>query len=87
MSRRTFWMSLEGDIVGGPHADRNPHLQLDADAGRRDVKTTEVDKWCDGDRGFSCLGSSGPKGVWQLAEVTAERVTRELVDILRVAAR
>lgn len=84
--RLTLWMSLDGDIVGGPHADRNPYLQLDADAGGRDVKITEGDMWR-GDRRSSCLGSSGHKGVWQLAEVTGERVTRELVDILRLAAR
>lgn len=86
--RLTLWMSLEGDIVGGPHADRYPYLQLDADAGGRDVKVTEGDKWQGTDRdGSRGLGSTGPKEAWPLTEVTADRVTRELVDILRLAAR
>ncbi|MGI8753959.1 MAG: hypothetical protein ACR2MN_16925 [Acidimicrobiales bacterium] len=79
--RLTLWMSLEGDIVGGPRPDRDPYLQLDADAAQRDVKITEGDMW----RGAGA-GHSGPTAVWQLSDITAERITQELADIVRRAA-
>ena len=76
--RMTLWMSLQGDIVGAGQPGRHPYLQLDADLVRQEVRMTESDMWC-GTGG----GHSDRTCVWQIAEVTRDRVTQELVAILR----
>ncbi len=79
--RLMLWMSLEGDIDGIPRYDRNPYIQFDADHVKREVQVSEGDMW---------LGSggnrSGPVGVWQLSELTSDRVTQELLTIVRRSA-
>ena len=77
----TLWMSLKGEIVGGPRPDRHPYLQLEADVARRQVQVSEGDIW----RGAGG-GRSGRIGVWQLSELTSDRVIQELVAIARRAA-
>lgn len=79
--RVTAWMSLDGEIVGAPRQDRHPYLQLDADDAAREVHVSEGDMWA-GAGG----GQSGRVGEWALAELTGERVTKELVAIIRRSA-
>ena len=79
--RLTMWMSLEGEIDGGPRPDRHPYLELDADVAGRKVDISEGDMW----RGAGG-GRSGRTGVWPLAEITHDRVVQELLAIARRAA-
>jgi hypothetical protein len=77
--RITFWMSLDGEIVGSPHQDRNPFLQLDADIARR-----RIDVW-EGDM-VEKRGTSRATSPWDLVDVTTESVTERIIAILRRAA-
>lgn len=74
----TLWMSLQGGIVGAGRPGWHPYLQLDADLVRQEVRVTEGDMWC-GTGG----GHTDRTGAWQMADVTRDRVTQELVAILR----
>ena len=74
--RLTLWMSLSGEIVGTPRPDRYPYLQLDADADHRRVEIWEGDMW----RGH---GSSHSVTRWQLSEITASALFKEILEILR----
>ena len=78
--RLTLWMSLQGEIVGSPRLDSHPYLQLDADVTGCQIQVSEGDMW--GGRG----GHSGSADVWQLSEVTQDRVIQELLSIVRRAA-
>lgn len=69
-------MSLEGDIVDEPRADREPYLQLEADIGGRRVQVSEGDMW----RGAGGK-RSGRTGEWQLSELAHDRVVQELLEI------
>jgi hypothetical protein len=79
--RLTMWMSLEGEIAGDPRPDRHPYLELDADMVGRNVQVSEGDMWL-GAGG----GRSGRVAVWQLAEITHDRVVEELLAIAQRAA-
>ena len=76
-----LWMSLEGEIVGEPRADREPYLQLEANVASRDIEVSEGDMW----RGAGGR-RSGPVGHWQLFELTKDRVIQELLAIARRSA-
>lgn len=80
--RLVLWMSLHGEIVGSPRQDRHPYLQLDADVSSRAVAVAEGDMWA-GHGG----NRSGKVTEWQLSEITASRVTEEVLAILRRAFR
>jgi hypothetical protein len=79
--RVTLWMSLRGEIAGSPRQDRHPYLQLDADVDKRAVEVSEGDMWQGGGG-----NRSGKVGEWQIAEISAARVTEEALDILRRSA-
>jgi hypothetical protein len=79
-ARIALWMSLEGEILDHPHPDRHPYLQFEADPGRRRVDVSE------GDMSHSPATSGGRADVWTLAELTSERVTHELLTIVRRSA-
>jgi hypothetical protein len=79
--RLTLWMSLKGEMVGEPRQDRYPYLQLEADVDRRKVQVDEGDMW----RGAGG-NSSGRVATWDIADVTRERVTEELLAVARRAA-
>jgi hypothetical protein len=77
----TLWMSLKGEMVGEPRQDRYPYLQLEADPERRKVQVDEGDRW----RGAGG-NSSGRVATWDVADVTRQRVTEELLAVARRAA-
>ena len=80
--RLTLWMSLQGPIDGAPRQDRNPYLQLDADAAARVIRLTEGDSWRGGG-----AGHSGFAGTWNPGHVTRDLVVQELLEIVRRSAR
>jgi hypothetical protein len=80
--RLILWMSFSGEITGAPRQDRHPYLQLDADLDRRSVTVSEGDMW-QGHGG----NRTGKFAEWQLVEITAARVTQELLAIIRRALR
>lgn len=79
--RLTLWMSLKGEIVGEPREDRHPYLQLEADVEQRKVQVNEGDMWRGGGG-----HSSGRAGLWEVSDLTRQRVTEELLAIARRAA-
>lgn len=79
--RLTLWMSLRDEITGAPRQNEHPYLQLDAEVGKRSVTVSEGDMW----QGHHGAGRSGRFAEWQAAEITAARVTEELLAILRRA--
>jgi hypothetical protein len=79
--RLTLWISLKGEMEGEPRPDRYPYLQLEADVERRKVQVDEGDMW----RGAGGH-SSGRAGAWDVAELTRDRITRELLAIVGRAA-
>jgi hypothetical protein len=68
-------------MEGEPRPDRYPYLQLEADVERRKVQVDEGDMW----RGAGGH-SSGRAGAWDVAELTRDRITRELLAIVGRAA-
>lgn len=80
--RLTLWMSFMGEINGAPRQDRHPYLQLDAEVDKRSVTVSEGDMW-QGHGG----NRSGKSDEWQLEEITAARVTQELLAIIRRAIK
>jgi hypothetical protein len=74
--RLTLWMSLEGDIVGKPRRDTCPHLRIAADVTRREVHVSARD--ADDSSG----GNGVRKYIWQLSDLTHDRITHELVSIV-----
>jgi len=80
-ARLTMWMSLEGEINGDPRPDRHPYLEFDADMVGRKIQVSEGDMW----RGAGG-GRSGRVGVWELTDITRDRVVRELLAIAKRAA-
>lgn len=78
--RLTLWMSFRDEIKGAPRQDRHPYLQLDAEVDRQSVTVSEGDMWQakGGNR-------SGKFAEWQLVEITAARVTQEILAIIRRA--
>jgi hypothetical protein len=80
--RLTLWMSFSGEITGAPRQDRHPYLQLDADLDKRSVLVSEGDMW-QGQGG----SRSGKFAEWQLVEITTDRVTEELLTIIRRAIK
>ena len=78
--RLILWMSFSGEITGAPRQDRHPYLQLDADLDKRSVTVSEGDMW-QGHGG----NRSGKLAEWQLVEITAPRVTQEILAIIRRA--
>lgn len=79
--RLTFWMSLQGELLGIGRPDRHPYLQLDADVSKREVQVSEGDMW-NGAGG----GHSGRTGEWAVDEITKDRIIEELLVILRRSA-
>jgi hypothetical protein len=79
--RLALWMSLKGEIVGEPRLDRYPYLQLEADVEKRKVQVDEGDMW----RGAGGH-SSGRVGAWDVAELTGDRITKELLAVAGRAA-
>jgi hypothetical protein len=77
--RVTLWMSLEGEIGGVPHQDKNPYLQLDADVAHRQVAVWEGDMWMK-------EGVSRDTAPFKMDEVTTESVTERILGILQRAA-
>ena len=80
--RLGLWMSLKGEIVGEPHLDRYPYLQLEADVETLKVQVDEGDMW----RGAGG-NSTGRAGTWDLADLTGRRVTEELLAVAQRAAQ
>jgi hypothetical protein len=80
--RLALWMSLKGDIVGEPHLDRYPYLQLEADVEALKVQVDEGDMW----RGAGG-NSTGRAGTWDIVDLTRRRVTEELLAVARRAAQ
>ena len=80
--RLTLWMSFRDEITGTPRQDRHPYLQLDAEVDKRSVTVSEGDMW-QGQGG----NRSGKFAEWQLIEITADRVTQEMLAIIRRALR
>jgi hypothetical protein len=79
--RLALWMSLKGEMVGEPRLDRFPYLLFEADVQGRKVQVDEGDMW----RGAGGH-TSGRVGVWQISDLTRQRVTEELLAIARRAA-
>jgi hypothetical protein len=80
--RLGLWMSLKGEIVGEPHLDRYPYLQLEADVETLKVQVDEGDMW----RGAGG-NSTGRAGTWDLADLTGRRVTEELLAVAQRAGQ
>jgi hypothetical protein len=78
--RITLWMSLKDKIVGQPRLDRHPYLLFQADVESQKVKVDEGDMWRGAGGNFS-----GRVGVWEITELTHDRVTKELLSIARRA--
>jgi hypothetical protein len=81
-ARLRLWMSLEGEITGPPHPDRHPYLQLDADADERRINVTEGDM-----SDQSGAPTSRRTDRWTISDLTGERVTREILSIVRRSAQ
>jgi hypothetical protein len=79
--RITLWMSLKDKIVGEPRLDRHPYLLFDADVESQKVEVNEGDMWRGAGGNFS-----GSVGMWDVTELTHDRVTNELLSIARRAA-
>jgi hypothetical protein len=79
--RIALWMSLKDKIVGDPRPDRHPYLLLEADVETQKVQVDEGDMWQGAGGNFS-----GPVGVWEVTELTHDRVTKELLSIAHRAA-
>jgi hypothetical protein len=80
--RLGLWMSLKGEIVGEPHLDRYPYLQLEADIEALKVQVDEGDMW----RGAGG-NRTGRAGTWELADLTRRRVTEELLAVAQRAGQ
>jgi hypothetical protein len=80
--RLALWMSLKGEIVGEPHLDRYPYLQLEADVETLKVQVDEGDMW----RGAGG-NSTGRAGTWEMSDLTGRRVTEELLAVAQRAAQ
>jgi hypothetical protein len=80
--RLALWMSLKGEIVGEPHLDRYPYLQLEADVEALKVQVDEGDMW----RGAGG-NSTGRAGTWDMGDLTRRRVTEELLAVAQRAAQ
>jgi hypothetical protein len=80
--RLILWMSFSDEITGAPRQDRHPYLQLDANVDKRSVTVSEGDMWqgAGGNR-------SGKFAEWELVKITADRVTQEILAIIRRALR
>jgi hypothetical protein len=78
-NRLVLWMALDGPIVTAPRPDRNPYLQLDLDAGRREVRVWEGDMWLN-------LGASRLAAPLILNELTAVGATERALAVLQRAA-
>ena len=63
--RPTMWMSLEGDILEGPHPDQHSYLRFEADVARTQVHISES-----GTRSGAGSDNGDLKLTWQLSEVT-----------------
>jgi hypothetical protein len=72
------WMALEGDIPGAPHDRTHPYLQLDIDVATRRIDVSEGDRW--EKEGFGRALTR-----WQLGEITAQSVTKRVIEILQCA--
>lgn len=79
--RLTLWMSLKGSIAGEPRLDRHPYLQFEADVEARKVKVDEGDMWRGGGG-----HTSGRVGMWEVSDLTRQRVTEELLAVVARAA-
>jgi hypothetical protein len=79
--RITLWMSLKDKIVGEPRLDRHPYLLFEADFESQRVQVDEGDMWRGAGGNFS-----GSVGVWDLTQLTHDRVTKELLSIAHRAA-
>jgi len=79
--RITLWMSLKDEIVGEPRLDRHPYLLFEADVESQKVEVDEGDMWRGAGGNFS-----GRVGVWDVTELTHDRVTNELLSIAHRAA-
>jgi hypothetical protein len=77
----SLWMSLQGEIVGEPRADREPYLELEAVVDVRLIQVSEGDMW----RGAGGK-RSGHIGSWQISDLTGDRIIAELLAIARRAA-
>jgi hypothetical protein len=80
--RLGLWMSLKGEIVGEPHLDRYPYLQLEADVEALKVQVDEGDMW----RGAGG-NRTGRAATWDLADLTRRRVTEELLAVAQRAGQ
>ena len=80
--RLALWMSLKGEIVGEPHLDRYPYLQLEADVEALKVQVDEGDMW----RGAGG-NSTGRAGTWDMVDLTRRRVTEELLAVAQRAVQ
>jgi hypothetical protein len=78
--RIALWMSLKDKIVGEPRLDRYPYLLFEADVESQKIKVDEGDMWRGAGGNFS-----GRVGVWEVTELTHDRVTKELLSIARRA--
>jgi hypothetical protein len=79
--RIALWMSLKDKIVGEPRLDRHPYLLFEADVESQKVQVDEGDMWRGAGGNFS-----GRVGVWEVTELTHDRVTKELLSIAHRAA-
>jgi hypothetical protein len=79
--RIALWMSLKDKVVGEPRLDRHPYLLFEADVGSLKVHVDAGEMWRGAGGNFS-----GRVGVWEVSELTHERVTKELLSIAHRAA-
>jgi len=77
--RVILWMSMSGEIVGSPRQDMVPYLQLDFEVSKKRVVVAAGDM-------RQHHGTSGRVGTWIPSEITADLVTRSLLEVLRRAA-
>lgn len=78
--RLVLWVSFQDEIEGAPRQDRQPYLQLDAEADKMAVTVSEGDMW-QGHGG----NRSGRSAEWRLEDITADLVTQEILAIMRRA--
>jgi hypothetical protein len=79
--RIALWMSLKDKIVGDPRPDRHPYLLFEADVESQNVQVDEGDMWRGAGGNFS-----GCVGMWEVTELTYDRVIKELLSIAHRAA-
>jgi hypothetical protein len=79
--RITLWMSLKDEIVGEPRLDRHPYLLCEADVETQKVQVDEGDMWRGSGGNFS-----GRVGMWEITELTHDRILKELLSIAHRAA-